>query len=141
MYFFSAADITKYQLLKFIAPEFIVGRGLLKLQFYEDPPPPILPTPFLKFRPNLLSPSPNPHAHCSFESGQFTEVWNMWFFTSTLIWYQRNTQRHTAHTGVNTLTKQYRYILTSPAIYIDTIPTALLTGIKFTHVVFSITLI
>ena len=47
--------------------------------YFMKPSPPILPTPFLKFRPSLLPlpPPPNLHAHCSFDSTLI--------FTSTLI--------------------------------------------------------
>ena len=39
---------------------------------------------------------------CFMQQGvKFTELWHMWFFTRTLIWYHAhtNTQTHTAHSG------------------------------------------
>ena len=61
-----------------------------------------------------------------------TEVWHMWFFPGTLIWYytqtnkqtnkqtnthtHTHTERHTTHSGASRLTHSYKYIFTPPFI-------------------------
>ena len=104
--------------------------------YFMKTSPPILPTPFLKFRPSLLPPSPNLHAHCSFDRRQvYWGLKHVIFYQYSDLISNKHRQRHTAHTGANTLTHQYRYILTSPAIYINTMLYIL------THVIFTNTLI
>ena len=49
---------------------------------------------------------------CFMQQGvMFTEVWQMWFFTGTLIWYH-NTQTDTVHSGASRLTHPYKCIST-----------------------------
>ena len=49
----------------------------------------------------------------------FTEVWDMWFFAGTLIWYYTHTNTHpyTQHTQGPVDWHPYKYIFTPPVMY------------------------